>query len=380
MEESKNLMAKCRRERRPGVDSPHARKWLESVTNLKTALLTAGIGLLGIGVVGACSLTFLTGHLSGSEVHLTGRTMDLAPELSAILDSSLTISPRGLHRDGNTTDGSLANPAKWTSKYGSLTVEKYTAAGVNEKGLSVDYLVLDGATYASPDKTTPSLSYAKLGTYLLDNAATVSEALALVSQVRVVGEKVNGVELGLHMAIRDASNDSAIIEFVNGGTEKSPKSKTVVYHGREYNVMTNEPSYDEQLKYYKKFSNGKKQLPGDFNALDRFVRLELLNKTLLAGSSPWENVSNVFLLLDSVQTAPGTVDYSKKESGTMWPTVWTSVMDFDNMTFYMKLAQYPNTIWVDLKKIDFKTLTKTGTLDPRSFSLEGEVSGNFQWR
>jgi penicillin V acylase-like amidase (Ntn superfamily) len=63
----------------------------------------------------------------------------------------------------------------------------------------------------------------------------------------------------------------------------------------------------------------------------------------------------------------------------LWPNVWTSVVDVDNLTFYLKLANYPNIIWVDLKNINFETLTQTGTLDPKDFGLYGEVSGQFIW-
>ena len=362
--------------------------------NVKTAALAMGIGVLGMGAAEACSLAFHTGQIAGGETHLTGRTTDSVAELGIALDHTMTISPRGVQRNGNTVDGSLANPAQWTSKYGSLTVEKLAGGGVNEKGLSVDGLMLDKAVYATPDQSTPCVSNLKVVTYLLDNAATVQECLDLINNVLVVGEKILGNELGMHIAVRDASNDMAIIEFVNGGTKKSPMSKTVVYRGTEYDVATNEPPMPQQLKYYKKFSDGKKGLGGDYNSYDRFVRLKMFNKTLPEGSSTWENVCNVFQLMDTVHTVAGAVDYSMKEFdyvnkethkgkktyAHMWPNIWTSVTDHDNLTFYFKMAQYPNTVWVDLKKIDFETLAKTGTLDPRDFSLTGEVSGKFTWQ
>ena len=105
----------------------------------------------------------------------------------------------------------------------------------------------------------------------------------------------------------------------------------------------------------------------------------MFKKTLTVRFTPWENVCNVFLLMDTAHSAPGSVDYSGTEEGEMWPTVWTSVLDVDHMTWYLKLANYPNTIWVNLSKIDFATLTKIGTLDPRSFKLYGQVNNKFRW-
>src|SRR5208337_4158208 len=203
-----------------------------------------------------CSLGFYTGHLSGSEVHLNGRTMDSVAALGIVLDYKLNIFPRGLQHDGrklNPQDVPIANPATWTSKYGSLTID-ISGAGVNEMGLSVDMLYLDGSVYATPDQTTPSVSYLKVPMYLLDNAATVWECLDLLSKVLVVEERINGNLAGMHFAIRDSSNDMAIIEFVNAGPGGSLRPKMVVYHGKNYDVMTNEPPLNKQLKYYKQFS------------------------------------------------------------------------------------------------------------------------------
>ncbi len=70
----------------------------------------------------------------------------------------------------------------------------------------------------------------------------------------------------------------------------------------------------------------------------------------------------------------------EKEFGEMWPNVWTSVMDHNNMVFYLRQADYPNTVWVDLKKIDFNILDKLGILDPKSFDLTGDVTGKFEWK
>ena len=46
-----------------------------------------------------------------------------------------------------------------------------------------------------------------------------------------------------HLAIDDASGDSAIFEFLNG--------QLSIWHDRAYKVMTNSPPYGEQLKRLK---------------------------------------------------------------------------------------------------------------------------------
>ena len=49
----------------------------------------------------------------------------------------------------------------------------------------------------------------------------------------------NGRPGTVHLAISDPSGVSAILEYVGG--------KLVIPHGREYQVMTNSPLFDQQL-------------------------------------------------------------------------------------------------------------------------------------
>lgn len=372
--------------------------------NIKTALLAGGLGLLGMGVADACSVSFFTGKsTTGQEVLMTGRSADLSSEaIPNPPTQAIEIFPRGLAHDGNTVKGDLANPAKWTSKYGSLIADKF-AEGVNEKGLCVHGLLQMDTVYQTPDGSTPCVSSFKLIIYLLDNAETVSECLDLLDGILVVEDKLSATTEGLgeamtsmpvRYAIRDAQNDMAIVEFVNGGTKKKPVSKTVVYRGLDYCSATNEPIYAKHLKYYKKFSAGKKGLPGDYNALDRFVRLMMFNKTLTVGADTWTSVTNVFALMSTVYTIPGSVDYSMKEfeyvnketnKGKktythMWPTMWQSVTDLNNLVYYMRSKKLPGIFWIDLKKIDFETLRQTGKLlYTTDATLVGEANGKLTW-
>lgn len=58
--------------------------------------------------------------------------------------------------------------------------------------------------------------------------------------------------------------------------------KLTVHHGKEYQVMTNDPVFSEQLKIAAKWKDvdGLKSIPGTFNPADRFVRLTFYNKLL----------------------------------------------------------------------------------------------------
>lgn len=76
----------------------------------------------------------------------------------------------------------------------------------------------------------------------------------------------NGPAAGLHLAISDATGDSHIFVYV--------KVKLFIHHGRQYKVMTNFPTFDEQLALNAYWNNigGNRFMPGTINAADRFVR------------------------------------------------------------------------------------------------------------
>ena len=157
-----------------------------------------------------------------------GRSMDW----DELIDPQLVIYPRGLAMDGG-VDGA----AKWSSKFGSVIVlgANYGNAamdGMNEKGLTGHVLYLHATQYEKRD-TRPGVSYLVMLRYILDNNATVAEALKSLDGAQVVPIPLHGKIFGTHIAIEDPTGDSAIIEFIRG--------KMVVHHGPQYAVMTNDP-------------------------------------------------------------------------------------------------------------------------------------------
>lgn len=182
----------------------------------------------------ACTRAVYFG-LEGQTV--TGRSMDWVEDMQ----TNLWVFPRGMKRDGGLGKSSL----EWTSKHGSVVASVYeggTADGMNEKGFVANLLYLAESEYPATDDGRPTVCITAWAQYLLDNFATVKEAVAEVKRdaFRVVAvEAPNGAKGTVHMSISDATGDSAIFEYVNGAL--------VIHHGREYQVMTNSPTYDKQL-------------------------------------------------------------------------------------------------------------------------------------
>ena len=174
-------------------------------------------------VLGAAALAFLPTespactravYLGPEGMTVTGRTMDWREDPL----TNLYIFPRGTARRGANID----NTVFWTSKYGTLSAAGYDIGitdGMNEAGLVANLLFLPESVYERPGDTRPVMGLSIWTQYVLDNFATVDEAVAELSKEKFridAPDLPNGVKSRLHLAISDASGDSAIFEYVDG--------------------------------------------------------------------------------------------------------------------------------------------------------------------
>ncbi len=263
-------------------------------------VIAAAAILLGSAASDACTRVLWNTSKLGV---FTSRTMDW-PEST---ESRLVVFPRGIARDGGMLGGQPLvkdNPKRWTSRYGSIITSVYhigAADGFNEKGLAGHMLYLPATDFGPRDAKKPAVNAGLWLQYVLDNAATVPEALELLKGVQIRPAGARGHEATVHLAIEDASGDSAIIEHLNG--------KEVVHHGREYRVMTNDPPYDEQLALLAKLDFSKPSsemaLPGNVNPRDRFARATYYLAMLPEPKSEREAVASVLAIARNVSVPFG---------------------------------------------------------------------------
>jgi choloylglycine hydrolase len=218
-------------------------------------------------------------------------------------------------RDVRKTSQKEVKPAAWTSKYGSLTFNQFgrdsATGGMNEKGLVVELMWLDGTEYPKADARS------ELGTlewiqYQLDTASTVAEVIASDAKVRI------GAGAPLHYLVADASGDEAAIEFLNG--------KMVVHRGA--NVLANDP-YTASVAMMKR------------GAMDRFARASkgLQNATSISGA---------FALLDEVAQPH---------------TQWSIVYDIRARSVYWRTKQNRMQRGTSLTQLDFSCATPVQIAD-----------------
>lgn len=273
---------------------------------------------------------------------VTGRTMDWMEDMK----SNLWVFPRGMARDGGLGERSI----RWTSRYGSVAVSVYeagTADGMNEQGLVANLLYLSESEYPPADDPRPALVISAWAQYALDNFATVSEAVAEMRQEKyrmVTVASPGGIKGNVHLSISDASGDSAILEYIGG--------RLVVHHGRQYQVMTNSPVYDEQLALnaYWRQVGGDVMLPGTNRPADRFVRASYYINATAQTADAREAIANVMSVLRNVSVPRGISTPSQPHVSS---TLWRTVADQKNRVLVFEDTASPSLLWVRLQQLDF---------------------------
>ncbi|NES90759.1 linear amide C-N hydrolase [Okeania sp. SIO2B9] len=359
----------------------------------------------------ACSRLVYNG---GSNGPITARSMDWFQDP----DAELWFFPKGLDRNGGAGDNSI----KWTSKYASIVTSSYdiaTVDGINDQGLVVNLLFLTTTNYGEIEQSENTLSVGGWGQYVLDNYKDVNEALTGLTDtnlqiatttlnglnelrpgtippallaMEVEGQKFGDMNFGLHMAISDKSGDSAVIEYINGEQE--------IHHGPQYNVLTNDPTYDQQLELDESWNNlntfwsqggALSFVPGSSNATDRFIRasyyLKQMNDKLvtkLRGSRRNE-LAAALGIIRNVSDPIGLASFNV--GTTQWrtlgnqsvPSVLGKITNDPNPTYFFEYTKNPSVFWADINKLKSKSKNDAMVFDKVTDpTFAGDVSQEFE--
>lgn len=301
-----------------------------------------------------CTRVVYTGD-DGSTI--TGRTLDWKADIG----TNLYVLPRGLEHAGFDVEDSTIT---WTSKYGSVVAVGYdvgVSEGMNERGLVCNLLYMPGTQYARPGGDgRPYMSASLWGLYVLDNFATVDEAVEVLAkdlfQVNAA-QMPDGSGTTLHMAISDQTGNSAIIEYFDG--------KIDIHKGHRYKVLTNAPPYDQQLAVaeYWKTVGGLHMLPGTNRSYDRFSRASFYIDAVPKNASHEMAIAGVFGVLFNCSVPVGI---SVPEQPEISSTRWRSVSDQSRLIYYYGTTLNPSVMWVDLNEF---------MLDPGSPIMKLDIIG-----
>ena len=333
---------------------------------LKRVLFAAGIFVVAEAAMACTRVVYL-----GNNDVITARSMDWKSDVG----TNLWILPNNVKRNGMAGPKSI----QWTSKYGSVVATGYdisTTDGVNEKGLMANLLWLVESEYPNVQTSKkPPLSISLWAQYVLDNYATVNEAIQALEKEPfiVVTDQVPGEKrlATLHLSISDATGDSAIIEYING--------KQVIHHGRQYQVMTNSPTFDQQLalnSYWKQIG-GTTMLPGTNRASDRFARASFYINAIPKNATPDHSLASVFSVIRNTSVPFGL---NTEEEPNISSTRWRTVVDHKRGLYFFESAVSPNVFWVDLNEINFNDgQTKKLELGPdQAMTYAGKANASFK--
>ncbi|CAI4218229.1 unnamed protein product [Parascedosporium putredinis] len=326
----------------PLCHSPHP--LIAKVSNMKSscALSTLAAASMPWAAL-ACSRVVY--HAEVDDRIVIGRSMDF------VQDTNTTIwaFPAGMKRNGAIED----NPVEWTSKYGSITALMYDivySEGLNTEGLTSSILYLGGSDYGERNSSEPGIFIGLWLQYVLDNYATVEETvndLCSGEKIQVVKKAfLDGVNSVGHLIVTDKGGDNVIMEYIDG--------KLNCFHSSEYDVVTNEPTYPEQLAintYWEPISNW--TLPGSARPADRFARLSHYNQYVPGANDSETAVAYAAGMIRAVSDpmVPNEMIFAAGEND-IWPTLWRTYIDVQSNDMYYESATSPMSFWWDVDAFD----------------------------
>ena len=263
-------------------------------------------------------------------------------------DGLIFVNKRGVAKIAG--GGDNPHPARWVSRYGSVTFNQYgrenPTGGMNEVGLVVEEMWLDETEYPQ-DKTLPTIDTQEWIQYELDTSATVDEAIANARKVRIDSE------VKVHFLISDKSGSAAAIEYLKGAL--------VVHTGKElpFQTLTND-TYAKSIAYLKVSTSNKATSEG---SLDRFYRAAKRTQTLEVEKRSVTDVINyAFDILTNV--AQGT--------GTQWSIVYDQL----NQKIYFRTLQNKQIRSIDMGRFDYACGSDVKLFDANT-NDSGDVTNKF---
>ncbi len=306
-------------------------------------------------------------YRGGHELVITGRTMDWYTPT----ETDLWAMPRGIDHEGR----SLDHPFRWTSTRGSVVASGFDAAtveGLNESGLAAHLLYLSASTFPVRNPTMPGMCISIFAQWVLDCFDTVAEVVdAMASEpFQLTNATIpGGKPATAHLAVSDATGDSAVFELLDG--------ELVIHHGPRYVVMTNDPPYDQQLALCAYFDEVGTEafLPGTERPADRFVRASHYLDRCPSTDDGDLGAAYVFAIVRNVSVP---FEASDPQLPNVAPTNWRTAIDHRSLRYFFESTLHPNVFWVDLLELDLSEGAPARRLVAESGPIRaGEVSSSF---
>jgi choloylglycine hydrolase len=248
-----------------------------------------------------------------------------------------------------------ANPARWVSKYGSITFNQvgreFPFGGINEAGLTVEIMWLEESKYPDPDERA-AIGELQWIQYQLDTSRTVEEVIKSDTMIRIAQSNP------VHFFVGDSRGKAVTMEFIDG---------KLVYHTDDnlpVKVLTNH-TYQKSLEYLKtkKSFGGQGKISFTRSSLDRFTTAAKKIKDYRSQRQPSTPiVEYAYDILSLI--SQGKI------------TVWSIVYDVTDSRIYFKTIRDKEIKTIHFRDVDFTCGPPVKVLDMNR-DLKGNVTGQF---
>ncbi len=242
------------------------------------------------------------------------------------------INKRSIFKTGRTWSEIITidneNPSSlcWISRYGSVTFNNYGRdfpdGGMNEAGLYI--WEMNTETVYPKNDTLPKLNQMNWMQYVLDNCATMEEAIVCANEIEIDG-------WGWHYFIGDINGKTAAVEFIDG--------KTIVHKNEDMPIPALfNSTYEREIELLNYFIpyGGAYSVDISDPQIPRFVKADYL----LNNYDPSENIVDYgFYILDGIKVND--------------EPEWSIVCDVTNMEILFKTRLNPEIKSIPMSEIDF---------------------------
>lgn len=277
-----------------------------------------------------------TFFISDSNTKIFGRNYDFQ-----ISNGLLIVNKKNIIKESPKDKNN--NSIQWAAKYGSVTFnqfgKEYPMGGMNEAGLVIELMWIDGTEYPEPD-SRPALNTLLWIQYQLDNASGVQDVIDSDSKVRI-----SKTSVPIHYLIADRNGNTAAVEFVGG---------KMLYHLNKdlpFKVLAND-FYENSIEYLKRYKDfgGNEELKENQSSLNRFARTcKLIKEYDFSGKTSPVNYSFDVL-------------YKISQENTQWSIVY----DLKNLKIYFRTRESTEIKNITFDALDFACNTPSKILDVNS--------------
>lgn len=167
----------------------------------------------------------------------------------------------------------------WARRINLLGAPYATIDGMNECGVAIAQNAVPRRD-TPKDPNRPTLLNSQIARLVLDHAKDVDEAIALIRQYNI-----EFADTPVHFHIADASGNSAVVEYVDGGI-------SVVRDGKSWQVSTNYLFSEEQQPNCRRYNTAAESLTGSNGRKTVGEAMSLLQSTS-QDNTVWSIVYNL---------------------------------------------------------------------------------------